>query len=353
MCISEELMERGETINRNILRVTLAISIGLLCAKYLNLAFNFQIPITAMVLVTTLKKFSLKRFFKTQIWVYLFAILGLYFSEIFRYNQGAFAVITFSIIFTGFYFSHNYASAVRSGILGYSFATIYGSYSDKSVESMVKDLSLDIIIGGLIGFILLTLIPTKENNQPVPKLKREDIHKNIKHTFILSFIVFSIWISYMFFDIRDTFFAYATLTGIYGNIYLDKIHKLSIMNIGCHILGCFLSIIFSFIMDGMSLFPPLFLLSLLVLFYPIIYLAYYSATKEKRIFYMTLIGAIVLPLSLYLTPESDIVQKASTRALQISVMLILSLFVSRLLILFQGDDNIEHNKTSHIILKNK
>ncbi|MGL5124206.1 MAG: hypothetical protein ACRC6K_08680 [Fusobacteriaceae bacterium] len=346
-------MEKEKSINRNIIRVTLAISTGLLCAKYSNLAFNFQIPITAMVLVTSLKQFSLKLFFKTQIWIYLFASLGLFFSEIFRYNQGAFAIATFTIIFTGFYFSHNYASTVRSGILGYSFASIYASYSDKNVESMVRDLSLDLIIGGLIGFILLTLIPTKEKNHPVPKINRENIHKNIKHIFILSFIVFSIWISYMFLDIRDTFFAYATLTGIYGNIHLDKIHKLSIMNILCHILGCFLAIIFSFIMDGMSLFPPLFFLSLLVLFYPIIYLAYYSEKKEKRAFYLTLIGAIVLPLSLYLTPESDIVEKASARALQISLMLIVSLFITKLLILFQGDENIENNKTSNIILKNK
>lgn len=323
----------------DIFRSLLAITIGILLSKYTNFSFNFQIPIIAFGVVTTMKKFSIKIFFSNYWWISFFAALGLLFTEIFRENILAFAVVTFAVFFSCFFFSYKHPNGIRSSILGYSFTTIYATYSDKVVENMVVDIVLVTVLGGIIGWILLLIFPTKEQNLGVKKSQREDIDKDIFHIFKITIIVFALWLAYMFFDIRDTFFAYATLAGIYTNLNLEKIHKLSFLNITIHSLGCFLAIIFSFFINGISNNPFIFAFALMVFIYPMVYIGYYGKTPFQKIFFFGLIRAIILPICIYLTPYGDIVTKASTRALQITIILIFSMFLTRFLLFIEGGTN--------------
>lgn len=323
----------------DIFRSLLAITVGILLSKYTNFSFNFQIPIIAFGIVTTMKKFSIKTFLKNYWWISFFAAIGLLFTEIFRENLPAFAIFTFAIFFSCFFFSYKHPTGIRSGILGYSFTSIYATYNDKIVENMVTDIIWVTILGGLIGWALLIIFPTGKENPEEKKLQREDIHKNIFHILKITTIVYSLWLAYMFFDIRDTFFAYATLAGIYTNLNLEKIHKLSFLNIIIHSLGCFLAIIFSFFINGISNNPIIFAFSLIIFIYPLIFLGYYGKTSFQRIFFFGIIRAIILPICLYLTPYGDIVTKASTRALQITIILIFSMFLTKFLLFIQGGYN--------------
>lgn len=319
----------------DILRITLGVSIGLMLSKYLTLSFNFQIPTVAMMVVLGMDKFNLKVFIKSNSWIIGAATLGLFITEIFRNNHLVLSVFTFGFIFSVFFFNHKNPSGMRSAVLGYSFTTIFATYSDKNVESMVTDIYLVTIIGGLLGWGLLLLFPKKPHEMVgIKKVKkeREEIHKNIGNTLLISIMLFLIWMSFMIFDIRGAFFAYATLAGIYGNLSLETIHKLSPLNIGIHVTGCTLAIIFSFFMDGRGITPPIFLLGLMCLFYPLGYMGFYGNTPKKRAFSMGLIRAIILPIALYLTPNGDIVQQASTRAIQITVMVIGSMVITNLLL---------------------
>ncbi|WP_432204875.1 hypothetical protein ACQ9ZF_01450 [Cetobacterium somerae] len=323
----------------HILRSLFAVTFGILLSKYTNLSFNFQIPIIAFSVVTGMNKFCIKTFFKEYWWVSFFAAIGLLFTEIFRENLAAFSIITFGVFFSCFYFSYKHPNGIRSSILGYSFTSIYATYNDKIVENMVVDIIIVTILGGLIGAIILFLIPTGLNNNPPKKFKRENIHKNISHIFKISLIVFSLWFSYMFFNIRDTFFAYATLAGIYTNLELDKIHKLSFLNILIHTLGCSLAIIFSFLINGISDNPIIFAFGLMIFIYPLIYKGYYGKSVSEKAFYFGIVRACILPICLYLTPFGDIVAKASTRALQITIILIFSMFLTRFFMFINGGTN--------------
>ncbi|WP_297431977.1 hypothetical protein [uncultured Cetobacterium sp.] len=323
----------------DILRSLLAITIGILLSKYTDLSFNFQIPIIAFGVVTTMKTFSIKLFFYNYWWIPFFAGVGLLFTEIFRENLLAFASITFIIFFSCFFFSYKHPNGIRSSILGYSFTSIYATYNDKIVENMVTDIVLVTILGGLIGWGLLLIFPTGKTNLEMKKSNREDIHKNIIHILIITIIVFSLWLGYMFFDIRDTFFAYATLAGIYTNLNLEKIHKLSFLNIFIHSLGCFFAIIFSFFINGIGNNPIIFAFALMIFIYPMVFMGYYGKSQLQKNFFLGMIRAIILPICLYLTPYGDIITKASTRALQITIFLIFSMFLTRFLLFIEGGTN--------------
>ncbi|WP_407537240.1 hypothetical protein [Cetobacterium somerae] len=77
----------------------------------------------------------------------------------------------------------------------------------------------------------------------------------------------------------------------------------------------------------------------MVFIYPMVYIGYYGKTPFQKIFFFGLIRAIILPICLYLTPYGDIVTKASTRALQITIILIFSMFLTRFLLFIEGGTN--------------
>ncbi|MGL5189432.1 MAG: DUF2955 domain-containing protein [Cetobacterium sp.] len=326
--------------SKDILRTIFAITIGLLISKYTNLSFNFQIPVVAFGVVTSMTYFSLKIFLKNYLWTGIFATIGLSVSEIFRDKFLLFSLATFIFFFTCFFLSSRYQNAVRSGILGYSFTTIYSTYSDKIVENMVTDIFTVTFIGGMIGCLLLYIFPKKKEEYKISAItSNENIHPSFLTALKITIIVFTIWILYMIFDIRDTFFAYATLAGIYTNLNLDKIHKLSFLNIFIHVLGCTIAIIFSFLINGIGNNPIIFSLGIMLFFYPLIYLGYYGDTPYKRGFYFGVVRATILPICLYLSPYGDIVTKASSRAIQITIMLLFSMLLTRLILFIEGDSN--------------
>ncbi|WP_426710463.1 DUF2955 domain-containing protein [Cetobacterium sp. SF1] len=331
-------MYTNEDKTWDILRVTIGVSIGLMISKYTTMAFNFQVPTMAASLVLGTDKVTVKKVIKSYWWLVGFAALGLLCGEVFRNNKPAMAVVTFGFIFTAFFFTHINPNGIRSAVLGYSFTTVYATYTDKNVETMVGDLVIVVIIGGLLGWAMLTIFPKKIENKKIPvgvKPQREHIHKNITNTLLVSIIIFLIWGSFMIFNIRGAFFAYATLAGIYGNLSLEKIHKLSPLNIAIHVCGCFIAIVFSFLMDGRSLAPAVFFMGLMLLFYPIVYMGVYGDSPKKRAFFMGLVRAIILPIALYMTPDGDIVQQASARAIQISLMVMGSMVITRILLKLQ------------------
>ena len=76
----------------------------------------------------------------------------------------------------------------------YKRQTIYATYSDKVVENIVIDIVLVTVLGGVIGWILLLIFPTKEQNLGIKKSQREDIDKDIFHIFKITIIVFALWL---------------------------------------------------------------------------------------------------------------------------------------------------------------
>lgn len=326
--------------SKDILRTLFAITIGLLVSKYTNLSFNFQIPVVAFGIVTGMTSFSLKLFLKNYLWTGVFATIGLFISELFKDKFLLFSLLTFLFFFICFFLSNRYQNAVRSGILGYTFITIYSTYSDKIVENMVIDVFTVTFIGGIIGCLLLYIFPKEKKEIKKSKMSADkNSHPKFFEAFKITIIIFIIWILYMIFDIRDTFFAYATLAGIYTNLNLDKIHKLSFMNIFIHVLGCTISIIFSFLINGIGNNPLIFSFGIMLFFYPLIYLGHYSDTPSKRGFYFGIVRATILPICLYLTPYGDIITRASSRAIQITVMLLFSMFLTRFILFIEGDSN--------------
>ncbi|MBC2855439.1 hypothetical protein H3N56_02885 [Cetobacterium sp. 2A] len=323
---------------KDILRDLLAIVLGLMLSKYTTYSFNFEIPIIALSVVTTMPKFCIKRFIKDNWWLAAAAALGFFVAQIFKENFLLFYIFTFGIFFSCFYFIDKSPKGAPNIILGYSFTTIYTTYQKLNMEIMVYDVFIVTILGGLLGFLILTLLPkNKIENIQENNISKEATHKNLGNIVLVTTIVFITWIFYVIFDIKDTFFAYATLAGIYGSINIERIHKLTPMNIVIHTSGCLLATLYSFLVIGVSKFFPILALSLSLLFFPMLYSKYYSDSKIKKSIASGLIGATIMPLALYLTPFGDITSKAGARALQITTMLLISLIITRLLIILGGD----------------
>lgn len=324
--------------NKNILKDLFAIVLGLMLSKYTTYSFNFEIPIIALATVSTMNRFSIKTFIKNNLWLVLSAGWGVVVAQIFDHNFFLFYIFTFGIFFTCFYFRDKNPKAASNIILGYSFTTVYSTYSKINMVVMVYDVFIVTVLGGVLGFLILLLFPKTEiEENKTENIPSESSPKNIKNILVVTVIVFIAWISYTIFDIKDTFFAYAALAGIYGNINIEKIHKLTPINIGVHLTGCFIATLYSFVTVGLDKFFLLFGLSLAILFFPMLYYKYYGDSGVIKSIASGLIGATIMPLALYLTPFGDITSKAGARALQITVMLTISLIITRILIFLQED----------------
>jgi len=326
--------------NKDIVRGLFAIVLGVMLSKYTSYSFNFQIPIIALATVTNMNRFSIKIFIKENCWVFISAAIGLIVSEIFYQKFALFYILTFGIFFTCFYFIDKNLRAAPSIILGYSFTTIYGTYNKLNMEVMVYDVFIVTVLGGLLGFLLLLLIPKEQKEESKNQnMVLEKSPNKIKNILIVTTIVFLIWMFYTIYDIKDTFFAYAALAGIYGNIDVKKIYRLTPLNIGINLTGCFLATIYSFLVIGLDKFFLLFGLSLGILFFPMLYFKYYGDTVIIKSISNGLLRATIIPLVLYLTPFGDITSRAGARALQIAIMLMSSLVVTRILIFLEGEEN--------------
>ncbi|MBC2852065.1 DUF2955 domain-containing protein [Cetobacterium sp. 8H] len=323
---------------KDIIRSLLAIVLGLMFSKYITYSFNFEIPIIALNIVTTMPKFNIKIFIKNNCWLVFATALGVLVDHVFQEKFLLFYIFTFGVFFSCLYLMDKNPKASSNIVLGYSFTTIYATYYKLNMEIMVYDIFIVTVLGGILGCLILILFPKEQKEQSIQNNKSKEItHKNIGNIFLVTSIVFITWVLYIIFDIKDTFFAYATLAGIYGNINIDKIHELTPLNIGVHIAGCFLATVYSFFIIGISKFFLLFALSLSILFFPMIYFKYYGDSQVKKTIASGLIVATIMPLALYLTPFGDIASKAGARALQITTMLFVSLIITRLLIILGGE----------------
>ncbi|MGL5780529.1 hypothetical protein [Cetobacterium sp.] len=326
--------------NKEIIRDLLAIVFGLMLSKYTTYSFNFEIPIIALATVVSMNKFSIKTFIKDNWWLFASAALGVVIARIFEEKFALFYIFTFGVFFTCFYHMDKNPKAISNIILGYSFTSVYSTYKRINMEVMVYDIFIVTVLGGILGFLILLLLPKTEIiEKKIENTTLKKNPKNLKAILIVTIVVFIAWMSYIVFDIKDTFFAYAALAGIYGNINIEKIHKLTPLNIGVHLLGCLLATIYSFIIIGLDKFFLLFGLSLAILFFPMLYYKYYGSSDITKSISGGLIGATIMPLSLYLTPFGDITSKAGARALQITTMLMISLVITRILIFLQGETN--------------
>ncbi|MEG3014659.1 MAG: hypothetical protein RR795_09470 [Cetobacterium sp.] len=323
---------------KDIIRNLLAVVLGLMLSKYTTYNFNFEIPIIALNVVSTMPKFSIKDFIKKNWWLVAATALGVIVAQTFEEKFLLYYIFTFGIFFSCFYITDKNPMASANIVLGYSFTTVYATYNRLNMKIMVYDIFRVTILGGILGFLILILIPKiKKEKEIIENKPKEITQKNVGAIFLVTTIVFITWTFYVMFDIKDTFFAYATLAGIYGNINIDKIHKLTPLNIGVHITGCFLATLYSFLIVGISKFFLLFALSLSILFFPMVYFKYYGDSQIKKSIAGGLIGATIMPLSLYLTPFGDITSKAGARALQITIMLLISLVITRLLTILGGE----------------
>lgn len=324
--------------NKDIIRSLLAVVLGLMLSKYTTYSFNFEIPIIALATVTSMNKFSIKIFIKDNFWLFASAATGVIVAQIFDQKFALFYIFTFGIFFTCFYNIDKNLKAIPNIILGYSFTTVYATYRRINMQVMVYDVFIVTVLGGILGFFLLVLLPkSKKQEKKIEDVSLKKRPKNIKNILIVTSVVFIAWMSYIVFDIKDTFFAYAALAGIYGNINIEKIHKLTPINIGVHLIGCLLATIYSFMIIGLDKFFLLFGLSLGILFFPMLYYKYYGDSDIIKSISNGLVGATIMPLALYLTPFGDITSKASARALQITTMLMTSLIITRILIFLQGE----------------
>ncbi|MGL5377074.1 MAG: DUF2955 domain-containing protein [Cetobacterium sp.] len=330
---------------RDIVKGLLALVLGLMLSKYTNYAFNFEIPIIAFGIVTSSKKFSLKEFIKENWWLIASAGFGVLVSELFHEKYSLFFIFTFGVFFSCFYYVHKNPKAILNSILGYSFTTVYSTYPSQNMEQMVSDIFVVTIIGGILGVFLSTLfrddnstsnaIPLNIDTKKVNNTK----NTNTSNVLLITTIVFITWVFYIFFDIKETFFAFATLALMYGNLDIKKIHKLTPFIISMHVTGCAIAIFYSYLVIGLSTSITLFGLSLSLIFFPMLYYKYYGKTERTRAFASGLIGATILPICLYLNPFSDITSKASARAIQITVMLIISLIFTKVLIVLEKNEN--------------
>ena len=329
--------EKDKTID--IIRVLLGVVTGFIFCKYTKIFFNFLTPMITFSTLFYMNKFSIKLFIKKNWWIFGFSCIGLILSEILVGKPLIFAIITFGIFFSCFFFIHKNITGVNSGVLGYTFTTIYFTYASTPIESMVKDMAISIFISGCIAWILFFIFPTGKANLDITKQEREDVHRDVFNTIKITTIIFIVWLFYMFYDIKDTFFAYATLCGLYGNLSFNKIYVLTLPNILINISGCILAIILSFFINGISTNPIIFSLSLMIIFFPMLYFGYYEKTPKIKILSLSLIRATIFPIGLYLTPYGDIVSKAFARALQITTMLIISMILIKLLMIIKGEEN--------------
>lgn len=320
---------------KDTIRATLAVTIGLLFSKYLNISFNFLIPGSAFTAVYTMTNFTVKKFLRANMFIVLFAYGGLFLAECLKGKNISFFILTFIIFFTSLFFVYKDPAGIRSGMLGYTFTTIYFTYKNKIVENMIRDLLVAVLFAGIISAVLLVFIPKNEEEKIAPKPKRQEIHKNVKNTFGITLVLSIIWLMYMFFDIRDTFFAYATLWGIYANLDVEKIHTVTYPTILVNVIGCFLSIVFSFFINGISNNPIIFFCGLVLLFYPIIYRMYF----KNKVILASVVRGIIFPIALYLTPQGDTLFKSSKRGFQISVFLIVSMILTKIYLVLSEDED--------------
>ncbi|MGL4425207.1 MAG: DUF2955 domain-containing protein [Cetobacterium sp.] len=331
---------------RDILKGLLALVLGLMLSKYTNYAFNFEIPIIAFGIVTSNQKFNLKDFIKENWWLIGAAAFGVFISELLREKYALFFIFTFAIFFSSFYYIHKNPKAILNTILGYSFTTVYSTYPSQNMEKMVSDIFIVTVIGCILGVFLSTIFG--DNNSiskaiPLNKSSKKvnDTEKQIDtiNVFLITTIVFITWVFYILFDIKDTFFAFATLALMYGNLDIKKIHKLTPFIISMHVTGCAIAIFYSYLVIGLSISVTLFGLSLALIFFPMLYFKYYGKNETTKAFAGGLIGATILPICLYLNPFSDMTSKASARALQITIMLIISLIFTKVLIVLEKNEN--------------
>ncbi|MGL5052344.1 MAG: hypothetical protein ACRC5W_01970 [Cetobacterium sp.] len=328
--------------NKNIIKSFLAIVLGVALAKYTTYSFSFEIPIIALSVVSTTSKFNLKEFVKSNSWLPLSAALGVLAGELFKEKYFLFAIFSFGIFFTCFYFVKKNPKAILNSILGYSFTSVYSTYANQNMEKLVYDIVIVSILGGILGFIILTFF---RNDEKIIKKEILSNHKNIKEDvhikkiILLTTIIFLTWLLYIIFNIKETFFAFATLAVMYGNLDFKKIHQLTPLVISIHLTGCSIAIIYSFFINGFSSSMILFLLSLSIIFFPILYFKYYGNSEIIKSFFNSLISATILPICLYLTPTGDITSKASARALQISIFLAISFVMTKILIMLGDKKN--------------
>ncbi|MGL5191336.1 MAG: hypothetical protein ACRC7S_16975 [Cetobacterium sp.] len=323
---------------KDILRSLLAIVLGITISKYTSYSFSFEIPIIALSTVTTMKVFNFKNFIKQNCWLVIATAFGLLASEIFKEKFILFFIFTFSIFFSCFYYIYLNPKISSNIILGYSFTTIYSTYNNLNIETMVYDVFIVTTLGGILGFFILLFLP----NSKEEKIKAIDLDKktpniNLYLVVLISILVSITWFLYILFDIKDAFFAFATLAIMYGNLDLKKIQAMTPLIIKTHILGCFIAILYSFLVIGLSKSIFFFTLSLSLIFFPMLYLKYYGETNIHKTIGNGLIAATILPVCLYLNPKSDIAGKAGTRALQITFVLLASSILIKFLISLGGN----------------
>ncbi|MGL5088696.1 MAG: hypothetical protein ACRC6Z_04490 [Cetobacterium sp.] len=328
--------------NKDIIKSFLAIVLGVAIAKYTTYSFSFEIPIIAFSVVSMTSKFNLKEFIKNNSWLPISAALGVLAGELLKEKYFLFAIFSFGIFFTCFYFVKKNPKAILNSVLGYSFTSVYSTYANQNMEKLVYDIVIVSILGGILGFIILSIFRNREEivkKEVLPdyKIVKEDI--NIKKIILITTIVFITWLLYVIFNIKETFFAFATLAVMYGNLDLKKIHKLTPIVISIHLTGCLIAIIYSFFINGLGGSMILFLLSLSIIFFPMLYFKYYGNSEIIKSFFNSLISATILPICLYLTPAGDITSKASARALQISIFLAISFAMTKILIMLGDEKN--------------
>ncbi|MGL6066815.1 MAG: hypothetical protein ACRC0R_07025 [Cetobacterium sp.] len=328
--------------NKSLLKNYFAIVLGTVLAKYITYSFSFEIPIIALSIVDTKSRFTVTKFLKENSWLPASAALGVLVGEFFKEKYFLFAVFSFGIFFTCFYHVKQNPKAILNSILGYSFTSVYSTYANQNLERLVYDIVIVTILGGVLGIVILFVFKNKNRDILKEKFSEHKIapeNVSVKKVFLLSSIIFLTWLLYIIFNIKDTFFAFATLALMYGNLDIKKIHKLTPLIIFIHISGCLIAIFYSFFVNGLSNSIVLFSLSLSIIFFPMVYFKYYGSSALIKSFSNSLIPATILPICLYLNPAGDITQKAGARALQITVFLLVSFVMTKILLTLDSESD--------------
>ncbi|MGL5796834.1 MAG: DUF2955 domain-containing protein, partial [Cetobacterium sp.] len=188
---------------RDIVKGLLALVLGLMLSKYTNYAFNFEIPIIALGIVTNSKKFSLKDFVKENWWLIASAAFGVLISEIFHEKYSLFFIFTFGVFFCCFYYIHKNPKAILNSILGYSFTTVYSTYPSQNMEKMVADIFIVTVIGGLLGVFLSILFRDDNSTSKAIPLNKtsKKVENRLKvstnNILLITSVVFVTWVFYI------------------------------------------------------------------------------------------------------------------------------------------------------------
>lgn len=308
------------------LRSLFGITIGIILSKYLNLTFNFLIPTIIFTSVFSNKKLTLKKFLLGNVPLILTAFIGLFLSKLLFNFRLLFFFTSFFIIYLFVSLAYDYREYVNSALLGFTYSTVYFNYSNININKII-DLIIVTTVSGIISYLLIFFIKVKSIDSKPSNLSLE---KNNSHIFLSTSFIYLGWILFMILDLKKSFFAYAALCNAFTLIDPYNISKSIKPSIECNVIGCALASLFSFFTSSFRNNIFLFSLSIILIFYPILYNIYFNSNKNSSIFSTGLIYATLFPIGLYLTPVGDIFFSSFSRAFNIFLFLSIAFFAINL-----------------------